>query len=139
MQLNVTMGRKSSQADKHPTEELLGSSSSTSRSDNWGENVERNHASFLFQKRNGIEVVPCQDVEVVPYPYDEDRKDDVKEAKRAAVKSAQRKRLALQIIFIFIIVVILLFGGFWMGDYEGQRLSELIFYWLIIGFGGVGW
>ncbi|VEU34690.1 unnamed protein product [Pseudo-nitzschia multistriata] len=24
-------------------------------------------------------------------------------------------------------------------DYEGQRLSELIFYWLIIGFGGVGW
>ena len=24
-------------------------------------------------------------------------------------------------------------------DYEGQRLSELIFYWLIIGCGGVGW
>mmetsp|Transcript_1100 Transcript_1100/g.2460 ORF Transcript_1100/g.2460 Transcript_1100/m.2460 type:complete len:90 (-) Transcript_1100:1164-1433(-) len=24
-------------------------------------------------------------------------------------------------------------------DYEGQRLSELLFYWLIIGFGGVGW
>lgn len=24
-------------------------------------------------------------------------------------------------------------------DYEGQRLSELIFYWVILLFGGVGW
>ncbi len=24
-------------------------------------------------------------------------------------------------------------------DYEGQRLSELFFYWIILGFGGVGW
>lgn len=24
-------------------------------------------------------------------------------------------------------------------DYEGQRLSELLFYWIIISFGGVGW
>lgn len=24
-------------------------------------------------------------------------------------------------------------------DYEGQRLSELLFYWIIIIFGGVGW
>lgn len=118
------MGRKTSQADEHPTEELLESSSFTSRSDNWGENVERNHASFLFEKRNGIEVVPCQDVEVVPYPYDEDRKDDVKEAKRAAVRSAQRNRLALQIILIFIVVVILLFGGFWMGiSFGGPKAS----------------
>ena len=57
------MSRKTFQADEHPTLDLLGSSSFTSRSDNWGENVERNHASFLFEKRNGIEVVPYQDVE----------------------------------------------------------------------------
>lgn len=24
-------------------------------------------------------------------------------------------------------------------DYEGQRLSELIFYWIILSFGSVGW
>jgi Microsomal signal peptidase 12 kDa subunit (SPC12) len=24
-------------------------------------------------------------------------------------------------------------------DYKGQQLSELIFYWIIIAFGGVGW
>mmetsp|Transcript_3730 Transcript_3730/g.9872 ORF Transcript_3730/g.9872 Transcript_3730/m.9872 type:complete len:80 (+) Transcript_3730:211-450(+) len=24
-------------------------------------------------------------------------------------------------------------------DYEGQKLAELLFYWIIIGFGGVGW
>ena len=24
-------------------------------------------------------------------------------------------------------------------DYEGQRLSELIFYWIILSFGAVGW
>ena len=24
-------------------------------------------------------------------------------------------------------------------DYEGQRLSELLFYWIIIIFGGAGW
>ena len=24
-------------------------------------------------------------------------------------------------------------------DYEGQRLAELIFYWIILSFGGVGW
>jgi signal peptidase complex subunit 1 len=24
-------------------------------------------------------------------------------------------------------------------DYEGQKLSELIFYWVILIFGGVGW
>lgn len=24
-------------------------------------------------------------------------------------------------------------------DYEGQRLSELFFYWIILAFGGVGW
>jgi signal peptidase complex subunit 1 len=24
-------------------------------------------------------------------------------------------------------------------DYEGQRLSELIFYWIILSLGGVGW
>ncbi len=24
-------------------------------------------------------------------------------------------------------------------DYEGQRLSELIFYWIILTFGGIGW
>jgi hypothetical protein len=24
-------------------------------------------------------------------------------------------------------------------DYEGQRLSELLFYWIILSFGGVGW
>jgi signal peptidase complex subunit 1 len=24
-------------------------------------------------------------------------------------------------------------------DYEGQKLSELIFYWIILIFGGVGW
>jgi hypothetical protein len=24
-------------------------------------------------------------------------------------------------------------------DYEGQRLAELIFYWIILSFGAVGW
>jgi signal peptidase complex subunit 1 len=24
-------------------------------------------------------------------------------------------------------------------DYEGQKLAELLFYWIIISFGGVGW
>jgi Microsomal signal peptidase 12 kDa subunit (SPC12) len=24
-------------------------------------------------------------------------------------------------------------------DYEGQKLAELIFYWIILAFGGVGW
>jgi signal peptidase complex subunit 1 len=24
-------------------------------------------------------------------------------------------------------------------DYEGQKLAELIFYWIILLFGGVGW
>mmetsp|Transcript_22066 Transcript_22066/g.29093 ORF Transcript_22066/g.29093 Transcript_22066/m.29093 type:complete len:83 (-) Transcript_22066:421-669(-) len=24
-------------------------------------------------------------------------------------------------------------------DYEGQKLSELLFYWIILAFGGVGW
>ena len=24
-------------------------------------------------------------------------------------------------------------------DYEGQKLSELLFYWIIIAFGAVGW
>jgi hypothetical protein len=24
-------------------------------------------------------------------------------------------------------------------DYEGQRLAELIFYWIILSFGSVGW
>jgi hypothetical protein len=24
-------------------------------------------------------------------------------------------------------------------DYEGQKLAELLFYWIIIAFGGIGW
>jgi signal peptidase complex subunit 1 len=24
-------------------------------------------------------------------------------------------------------------------DYEGQKLAELIFYWIILAFGGIGW
>jgi signal peptidase complex subunit 1 len=24
-------------------------------------------------------------------------------------------------------------------DYEGQRLSELFFFWIIMSFGGIGW
>jgi len=24
-------------------------------------------------------------------------------------------------------------------DYQGQRLAELMFYWIILSFGGVGW
>ncbi len=24
-------------------------------------------------------------------------------------------------------------------DYEGQRLAELIFYWIILSFGAIGW
>jgi prepilin signal peptidase PulO-like enzyme (type II secretory pathway) len=24
-------------------------------------------------------------------------------------------------------------------DYEGQKLAELLFYWIILSFGGVGW
>jgi signal peptidase complex subunit 1 len=24
-------------------------------------------------------------------------------------------------------------------DYEGQKLAELIFYWIILSFGGIGW
>lgn len=112
------MSKRSSRTEEHPTVEMWGWSSFTSQSDTCGENVEQNHNSLLFEKRNGIEVVPRQDVGTVG-DVEDGKEEDLKEAAKRSV----RRKKSLKILLIIMAVVVLLLGGFFMGLNVGAPKS----------------